>query len=155
MLHLLSGTRITENLPMTITEGGFGPAYFVAGRSDVTGAHIFKVANYNSTNSTSFTLSFDGVGGGATGNLTYLTAPMNASNPIGGNIVEEHQSQITASRNGTFSFTLPEYSVAVLSIAPEGPGYNYGNPGNRGGWKSFKDWGHGQKAWNEWGQYWS
>ena len=114
MLNLLSGTRITENLPMTITNGGFGPAYFVAGRSAVTGSHIIKIVNYNSTVDTPFQLNFAGVGAGAIANLTYLTAPMNASNPIGGNIVEKTTKLVHAQRNGTLSFSLPDWSVAVL-----------------------------------------
>lgn len=159
VIHLLSGTRITENLPMTITDGGFGPAYFVAGRSDVTGSHIAKFAVYNSTGSVPFTLSFEGVGAGATGNLTYLTAPMNASNPIAGNVVQETVSTVTASANGTFSFTLPEYSVAVLEIGAESAGYGhgYGNPSERHGWKSWKSWGRDQwnhGSFNQYGQGW-
>ena len=159
MINLLSGTRITENLPMTITDGGFGPAYFVAGRSDVTGSHIFKVVNYNSSGDTSFDLTFAGVSSGATANLTYLTAPMNASNPIGGNIVQKHESTVTAGTNGSFSFELPEYSIAVLEIAAEsaGNGHNYGNPSSRHGWKGWKTWGRDKQdhgSWNQYGQGW-
>lgn len=160
MIQLLSGTRITENLPMTITDGGFGPAYFVAGRSEVTGAHIAKIAVYNSTGELPFQLSFDGVGAGASGNLTYLTAPMNASNPIGGNIVTTHTQIVTASSNGTFSFELPEYSVAVLSISATsaGHGHNYGSSSSRHGWKGWKTWGRDKEyrgTWNQYGQGWS
>ncbi|KAK4550251.1 hypothetical protein LTR36_003218 [Oleoguttula mirabilis] len=159
MIQLLSGTRITENLPMTITDGGFGPSYFVAGRSDVTGAHIAKFAVYNSTGSVPFEFTFAGVSSGAVGNLTYLTAPMNASNPVGGNVVTKHEQTVTAGGNGTFSFTLPEYSVAVLEIGATtaGSGHNYGNPSSRHGWKGWKTWGrdaqhHG--SWNQYGQGW-
>ncbi|KAL5372659.1 hypothetical protein DPSP01_013320 [Paraphaeosphaeria sporulosa] len=143
MIKLLAGTLITENLPMTISDGGFGPAFFVAGRNSVTGSHIVKAVNYNSTGSTQFSFSFEGVGKGATGNLTYLTAPMNASNPIGGNVVQSHGSSVTASHDGVFHFKLPEYSIAVLEIGAEsaGEGYNYSDPGKRQGWKGWKSWG--------------
>lgn len=143
MIKLLSGTRITENLPMSITEGGFGPAFFVAGRNNITGSHIAKVVNYNSTGSTPFSFSFEGVGSGATGNLTYLTAPMNATNPIGGNVVESHEASLTADGNGVFAFTLPEYSIGVLEVraGSAGEGYDYREAGKREGWKGWKSWG--------------
>ncbi|KXL46055.1 glycoside hydrolase family 51 protein [Acidomyces richmondensis BFW] len=142
VVQLLSGTRITENLPMTITDGGFDPSYFVAGRSAETGAHIAKFAVYNSSGSVDFSLNFDGVGRGASGQLTYLTAPMNASNPVGGNIVQKHVETVNADQQGTFKFDLPEYSVAVFEIGPAncGWGHNYVSPGSRSGWKGFKSW---------------
>ncbi|KAK5113070.1 hypothetical protein LTR62_003649 [Meristemomyces frigidus] len=159
MINLLSGTRITENLPVTFSSGDYGPAYFVAGRSDVTGAHIAKFAVYNSTGDVPFDFSFAGVGGYAQGNLTYLTAPMNASNPIGGNIVETTTKTVTATKNGTFSFTLPEYSIAVFEVAANqaGQGYGYGNPWNRQGWKGWNSWGQswGQGQWGPPGGGWN
>jgi len=152
MIQLLSATRITENLPMTITDGGFGPTYFVAGRSSVTGSHIVKAVNYNSTGDSSFSFNFEGVGAGAQGHLTYLTAPMNATNPVGGNVVENHQSTVVASSNGTFSFSLPEYSVAVLEIGASnaGSGYHYGSPAERHGWQGWKTWGRDKNHHGHW-----
>lgn len=145
VIHLLSGTRITENLPMTITEGGFDPAYFVAGRSNDTGSHIAKFAVYNATKQMSFQLSFDGVSSGATANLTYLTAPANATNPIGGSAVTKHHETVTAGDNGTMSFQLPPYSVAVLEVGAEnaGNGKDYNGHGSRHGWKACKSFGKG------------
>ena len=142
VIQLLSGTRISENLPITY-DGVWGPAFFVAGRNAVTGSHIAKIAVYNATAPMDFDMSFDGVGPGAVANLTYIVAPMNASNPIGGNVVETHTSMVRAMHNGSFIFELPEYSVAVLEIgaAYAGPGHNYGNPNYRRGWKGFKSWG--------------
>lgn len=146
MIQLLSNTRITENLPMTITDGEFGPAYFVAGRNDVTGAHIAKFAVYNSSVEVPFSVSFDGVGAGAIGNLTYMTAPFNSSNPIGGSIIDREESIVTANSNGTFSFELPEYSIAVLEIGANsaGAGCNYGGPGSRHGWQGWNNWNGGK-----------
>lgn len=139
MVSLLSATRITENLPMTMLGNtAYGPAYWVAGRSDATGAHILKAAVYNSSAPVPFSVSFDGVRGGTVANLTYLTAPMNASNPVGGNIVETHTESIRANRRGVFSFELPDYSVAVMEISGQAAGYGY--PGSRHGWKGCKTW---------------
>jgi alpha-N-arabinofuranosidase len=138
MLSLFSGTRITENLPM---EGAdFGPAYYVAGRSNVTGSHILKAAVYNSTGDVPFNVVFEGVGAGSTATLTYLTAPMNASQPIGGNIVETHVAQIGAASDGSFVFSLPEYSVAVLDVAGR-------EKADSSHWKGCKDWKHSKHPW--------
>ncbi|KAK3624539.1 hypothetical protein LTR56_020979 [Elasticomyces elasticus] len=157
VIKLLSGTRITENLPIEY-DGVWGPAFFVAGRNAVTGSHIAKIAVYNATEEVPFDLSFDGVGAGATGSLTYITAPMNSTNPIGGNIVETHTFTVTAARNGSFTFELPPYSVAILEIgaAAAGPGHNYGNPSHRRGWKGFKSWGkkNSHRGWGAGGHGW-
>ncbi|KAI7507169.1 putative vacuolar segregation protein [Hortaea werneckii] len=155
MIHLLSGTRITENLPMTITDGGFGPAYFVAGRSNDTGSHIAKFAVYNATSDVPFQLNFDGVSSGATANLTYLTAPMNASNPIGGSIVEKHTDTVTAGDDGTISFQLPPYSVAVLEVGADNAGKskNYSGHGSRHGWQGCRSFGKGGSHKGSWGKH--
>jgi alpha-N-arabinofuranosidase len=134
MISLFSATRITENLPMEGAE--FGPASYVAGRSNVTGSHILKAAVYNNTGGVPFSVVFEGVGAGSTATLTYLTAPMNASQPIGGNIVETHVAQVDASDHGAFEFSLPEYSVAVLDVAG-------GDKVVKSGWQGCEDWGHG------------
>lgn len=159
MIRLLSGTRITENLPMTISNGGFGPAYFVAGRSKDTGSHIAKFAVYNATSEVSFQLAFDGVGAGASANLTYLTAPFNASNPIGGSIVSKQTDTVTAGENGTMSFQLPPYSVAVLEVSAKnaGHGHDYSHHGNRHGWQGCRNFGKGGShhgSWKKHGQGW-
>lgn len=142
VFEILSGTRITENLPMAITDGGFGPAYFVAGRNDQTGSHIAKFAVYHSSSEVPFRVGFEGVGAGASGNLTYITAPMNASNTVGNDVVEHHSNLIQADVNGAFSFKLPEYSVAVLEINADsaGDGCDYSDSTNRPGWKGWKHW---------------
>lgn len=126
MIQLLSNTLITENLPITFTSGTFGPAFFVAGRSDVTGSHIVKAANYNSTGNTTLDFSFDGVGAGASGKLTWITAPMNVSNTIGHQYVETHTATVGSTGNGSFSLVLPEYSVAVFEIGASNAGYGHG-----------------------------
>ena len=162
VIQLLSGTRTTENLPMEGAE--FDPAFYVAGRSAVTGAHIFKAAVYNLTDfhtqSVPFNVTFQGVGSGATATLTVLTAPMNASNALGGgNVVKTHVQTLHASRDAAFTFSLPEYSVAVMEIAAGdcGHGYDYSTPAGRRGWQTWKSWGSdaqldGKR--NQWGQDW-
>ena len=153
MIKLLSSTRITENLPTT--EAQIGPAYWVAGRSDVTGSHILKAVVYNSTGDVPFHVTFDGVGAGAKGSLTYLTAPMNASSTIDNNVVETKTSTVTANKKGVFSFELPMYSVAVMEVDAKSAGY--AKAGGRKGWKGWEQWvpGKGYKGnWNQWGQDW-
>ncbi|KAK3114929.1 hypothetical protein LTR53_006257 [Teratosphaeriaceae sp. CCFEE 6253] len=157
VIQLLSGTRITENLPLTY-DGAWGPSFFVAGRNAVTGSHIAKIVTYNATGAVPYDVAFDGVGAGARGKLTYITAPMNATNPIGGNVVETHTAYVNALRNGSFVFELPEYSVAVLEIGANnaGAGHGYGSPGKRRGWKGFKSWGkkNAHQGWSGNGHGW-
>ena len=152
MVELLSSVRITENLPTT--EAKIGPAYWVAGRSDVTGSHILKAVVYNSTGHVPFDVTFEGVSAGAKGTLTYATAPLNASSTIGNDVVQMRKSSVTANKKGMFSFEMPMYSVGILEVDAESAGY--GHPNSRSGWKGWQDWGHGGtwKGKNKWGQGW-
>ncbi|CAK4031354.1 ABFa alfa-L-arabinofuranosidase-A [Lecanosticta acicola] len=146
MIELFSGTRITETLPLV--GAAFDPAYYVAGRNDVTGSYILKAAVYNSTDAVPFRATFEGVAAGAKGVLTFLTAPRNSSNPIGGNVVQTHVEEVRAGGNGTFSFELPEFSIAVLEIAAgsgsgsgaEGYGKDKRRDTETRGWKGSEDW---------------
>ncbi|KAI0477054.1 glycoside hydrolase [Xylariaceae sp. FL0804] len=136
VVQFLSSVRITETLPTT--EAQFDPAYWVAGRSDETGSHILKAVVYNSTGDVPFHVTFDGVGPGTSGTLTYLTAPMNASNYIDSDVVQNHESTLTADRRGGFSFKLPMYSVAILEIGAGSAGY--ADPSSRHSWKGYRQW---------------
>ena len=138
VVSLLSSIRITETLPTT--QAKYDPAYWVAGRSDVTGSHILKAVVYNSTGDIPFDVSFDGVGAGVPGTLTYLHAPKNASNYIDSNVVQTHVSTVTSDNSGAYKFQLPMYSVAILEIGAEAAGY--GNPKSRHGWKGYNQWQH-------------
>lgn len=154
MIELLSGTRITENLP---TSGNASnPVYWVAGRNDITGSHILKAVVYNSTADVPFSVNFEGIGAGAAANPTYLTAPMNSSNTLGNEVVQTSVSTVTAGSSGAFSFTLPPYSIAVMEIGAGavGGGWNYTEPSSRQGWQGWNDWqgGRSNATWNEWGQ---
>lgn len=140
MVKLLSSVRITENLPTT--EANLGPTFWVAGRSDVTGSHILKAVVYNSTAAVPLHVTFEGVGAGALGQLTYLTAPKNASNTIRENVVQTNTLTVTADNQSEFSFQLPPYSVAILEIGPTsaGNGSDYSSPLRRRGWKGWDQW---------------
>ena len=161
VIQLLSSVRITENLPMagaTFDEA----AFYVAGRSAVTGSHILKAAVYDAKTEVPFDVAFEGVGQGAQATLTVLTAPMNASNPIGGSVVEKHVTTILAGKGSaaaSFAFKLPAYSVAVLEIPAGscGHGYDYTTAESRQGWQTWKSWGSDAafaSKRNQWGQDW-
>lgn len=108
---------ITETLPAS---ADFGPLYYVAGRNQKTRGHVFKAAVYNSTNGADVpvSLTFEGVVAGATAELTVLTGPEDpyeVNNPfVGFNIVKTTKTTVQSNENGTFSFRLPNLSIAVL-----------------------------------------
>lgn len=106
---------MTHTLPAK-SSAGFDPLYYVAGRNDDSGSHIFKAAVYNSTEEVPVSVSFEGVEAGTKAELTVLTAPDAYSmNEIGGgNIVQRQVSTVTAGKGREFSFELPDLSVAVL-----------------------------------------
>lgn len=112
---LFSGTRFTETRATTSTGGGFAPVYWAAGQNTDTGAYVFKAAVYNATADTLVTVSFAGVNPGTAGNLTVLTAPdPYSSASIGHDPVVYKTDTLTAGNGGSFTFTLPNYSVALL-----------------------------------------
>lgn len=144
MIQLFSSTRITENLPVTISPSsqGYNPAYWVAGRNAQTGSHILKAAVYNSSKSVLFSVDFEGLGPGAQGELTWLTAEKNASCTLeGGNVVQTHKKTVVADGQGVLEFELPTFSVAVLEVGAgcAGEGRRYVDEGARKGWKGWGD----------------
>jgi alpha-N-arabinofuranosidase len=107
---------LSKTLPVT-SDSNFGPLYYVAGTSD-KGTGIFKAAVYNSTEAVPVSLKFEGAPKGATAKLTVLTGP---ENPYGyndpflhNNVVKETTTTLTAGSDGTFQFSLPQLSIAVL-----------------------------------------
>jgi alpha-N-arabinofuranosidase len=99
------------------SDTGFGPLYYVAGTS-AQGTGIFKAAVYNTTADVPISLKFEGYSKGATATLTVLTGP---ADPYGYNdpfthvnVVKETTSAVTAGADGSFQFSLPQLSVAVL-----------------------------------------
>lgn len=110
---------MTNTLPTT-SSTPFGPLYYVAGIDSDSNSHIFKAAVYNSTAAVPVSLSFDGVKEGTSAQLTLLTAPDPYSmNAVGGpNLVKTEVSTLRADGQGTFEFSLPNLSVAVLMTTP-------------------------------------
>lgn len=99
------------------SDAGFGPLYYVAGTSD-RGTGILKAAVYNSTADVPVSVRFEGSRNGATATLTVLTGP---ENPYGYNdpftqvnVVKTTTSRVTAGPDGSFQFSLPQLSIAVL-----------------------------------------
>ena len=120
MIKLFSNTRIAKTLPVT-TESNFGPAYWVAGTGDsayTSASYLLKTAIYNATSDVRFGVTFPDVVSGTAANLTVLTAP----NPYSmvelgsGDIVTWNSTSITAGDDGSFSFGLPNYSIAILAV---------------------------------------
>ncbi|GAB7364925.1 hypothetical protein MBLNU230_g5713t1 [Neophaeotheca triangularis] len=144
---LFSYTRISETLPIANEE--FGPAYYVAGKNEGTGQHIVKAAVYNSSEDVPFHVNFEGVGAGTKANLTYLTAPDGLSyNDIGKDVVEVTTQEVTADGDGTFTFSLPELSIAVFATEMQGGEDSSGGHDGR-------KWGGHNRQWNEeWKQAW-
>lgn len=116
LLQLFGNHIISKTLPVT-SDTGFGPLYYVAGTS-ARGTGILKAAVYNATEDVPVSLKFQGYSKGATATLTVLTGP---ENPYGYNdpfshvnVVKETTSTVTAGADGSFQFSLPQLSVAVL-----------------------------------------
>lgn len=108
---------ITETL---LASADFGPLYYVAGKNQKTQGHVFKAAVYNSTDGADVPISlrFEGVAAGTTAELTVLTGPEDpyeVNNPFNGvNIVKTTKTAVKSNKSGTFSFRLPNLSIAVL-----------------------------------------
>ncbi|KAI1811823.1 alpha-N-arabinofuranosidase A [Poronia punctata] len=116
--ELMAAHPITKTLPAV---GELGPLYYVAGTNDKTRAHVFKAAVYNSTEGADVPvrLTFDGVAPGTTAELTVLSGPRDPyafNDPYAGNnVVKTSRTVVKSDRKGTFSFSLPNLSVAVLN----------------------------------------
>ncbi|KKY23468.1 putative alpha-l-arabinofuranosidase a [Phaeomoniella chlamydospora] len=120
MISLFSNTRIAEVLPTSSTSynTSYGPAYWVAGTSaSSSGSYVFKTSVYNSTGDVNYSVSFPSTSSGATANLTVLTAPDPYSeNTVGTNVVITTSNTVTASGNGSFAFSVPNYGIALLVV---------------------------------------
>ena len=156
MLQLMGNHLITETLPTT--GGNFGPAYYVAGYNNQTGSHMLKTAVYNATSNVPISISFNGVSGGATATLTVLTAPSHDSYnaPNKAQVVTSTNTTITAARDGTFKFELPNLSVSVLEVHGRATYWAGSWGGHRGAWghggfggwtPSFGSWGSSAGGW--------
>lgn len=115
VLRLLGRNAFTSTLPASSPDA-FGPAYWVAGTDEGTGTYYIKAAVYNATEDVDFSVAFQGLRGGSKATLTVLTAPDGYShNGVGTEVVKTTTKTLTASGNGTFKFSLPDLSVAVLA----------------------------------------
>ncbi|KAH8882695.1 glycoside hydrolase family 51 protein [Thozetella sp. PMI_491] len=119
VLKLLGSSPFAETLPVTVgANTGFGPAFWVAGQAD--DRYILKAAVYNSTtDDVQFSVTFEALKGGATGQLTVLSAdsPFARNTPAAREQVKKSISTVTANKDGTFEFSLPNLSVAVFEAA--------------------------------------
>jgi len=107
--QLLAKHIIRRTLPVTAPPGApnFNPLYYVAGASE-KGTRIFKASVYNSTEPVPVSLQFEGVPKGAKASLTVLTGPSDQY------AYKEDTKVVRAGEKGTFTFSLPALSVAVL-----------------------------------------
>ncbi|KAF2462978.1 alpha-L-arabinofuranosidase 2 [Lindgomyces ingoldianus] len=121
-IKLFSINRMTTVLPLT-NSASYGPAYWVAGVNNNSNTYIFKSAVYNTSSSIPFQLTFPGQTSGATAQLTIMTAPNAYSSvtPGGSNPVTTNTQTITTTSSG-FNFSLPQWSIAVLTMKGSGSG---------------------------------
>ncbi|KAH8648281.1 putative alpha-N-arabinofuranosidase A [Tricladium varicosporioides] len=118
VIELFSNNRHNTTVPVT-SDSAYGPAYWVAGVSD-PGVYTFKAAIYNATENVPFNLQFEGVGQGERAVLTVLNAPdgLSAATLEDGKVknpVTKKVTELTAGTDGSFTFELENYAVAVLT----------------------------------------
>jgi alpha-N-arabinofuranosidase len=112
---------MTHTLPASAS---FDPLYYVTGKNEDKGTFIFKGAAYNSTASADVpvSLKFDGVKSGTKAELTLLTGPADPygyHDPFTGvNVVKTTKQHLAAGKDGSFKFSMPNLSVAVLETEP-------------------------------------
>lgn len=121
--QLLGQSVITKTLPVTVSNGKISPLYFVAGDSehDTT---IVKLAVYNSTTPVPVNLKIESVEAGTAATLVTLTGPADPyaiNDPfLRTNVVKETTTKLVADKDGAFTFSLPQLSVAVLETEKKG-----------------------------------
>jgi alpha-L-arabinofuranosidase len=112
---------ITHTLP-TASNSSYGPLYWGAGIDESRdNARVWKGAVYNTTDAADVPVSvqFQGINPGTKAELTVLTNedgdPYMYNDPFTGvNIVGTNTTILTAGSDGTFKFSMPQLSVAVL-----------------------------------------
>jgi alpha-N-arabinofuranosidase len=111
---LFSSHRGSTILPVSSTSD-FGPLYWVAS-STTTGTCYVKLANYGNTTE-SVTVTVPGAtSASATADLTVLTGPSTGSNYPNNVTITPSSSSVTGSASGGWTFSLPGYGVAVLTV---------------------------------------
>ncbi|KAK4097015.1 glycoside hydrolase family 51 protein [Parathielavia hyrcaniae] len=119
--ELFAGHLMTHTLPASAS---YDPLYYVTGKNQDKGTFIFKGAVYNSTAGADVpvSLKFDGVKAGTQAELTLLTGPADPygyNDPFTGvNVVKTTKQHLAAGKDGSFKFSMPNLSVAVLETEP-------------------------------------
>jgi alpha-N-arabinofuranosidase len=112
---LFSKARGSTILPVT-SDSSFGPLYWVAS-STTTSKYYVKLANYGTTTQSVTIKIPQAVGVSNTANLQLLTGPSTASNYPLDVTVQPISSSITGSLSAGWTFSMPAYSVAVLTVS--------------------------------------
>lgn len=105
---MFSTNRGSTVLPVE-TSDGFGPVYWVASTTDST--YFVKLANYGSSDE-SVTIN---IAGTTSGTLTMLSGGEFVSNYPHDVSITPQTSNVSGS--GSFTFTMPAWSVAVLAVS--------------------------------------
>lgn len=139
MVKLLSNTRFTQTREVTASLAA-GPVYWAAGINEVTDSYILKLATYNTTdaNPVAMEVTFPGVKKGVSANLTILTTddPF-AHSYVGVDPVISTTTTIKAGVEGVFSFSLPNYAIAVLATLPAEKKVYKGTTGDETGFAGY------------------
>jgi alpha-N-arabinofuranosidase len=112
--YLFSTHRGSTILPVT-SSVGFGPLYWVASSTD-DGTYYVKIANYGTTTESVTVEIPDATGASSTAELVILTGASTASNYPLDVTVQPVTSTVTGSASGGWTFNLPGYGVAVLTV---------------------------------------
>jgi len=111
---MFSTARGSTILPVT-SSVGFGPLYWVAG-STSSGTYYVKIANYGTTTESITVTIPKATGLSASANLQILTGASTAENQPLDVLVQPVSSTVTGSATGGWTFSLPGYGVAVLTV---------------------------------------
>ncbi|KAL9061117.1 MAG: hypothetical protein Q9162_000262 [Coniocarpon cinnabarinum] len=97
------------------------------------------------------TVTFDGVSGGTSAQLTVMSAPdpLAMNTAAGTSVINTQVTQVTADENGAFTFNVPDLSVAILETQPKGG--QYGGAAGGAGYGGCKAGGQrGSYNWQGW-----
>jgi alpha-N-arabinofuranosidase len=112
---MFSRARGSTILPVT-SDTGFGPVYWVAS-STSGGTYYVKLANYG-TVAESVTIKIPAGTAAAVASLEILTGDPLATNHVFTTQTVPYTISVTGSATAGWTFTMPAYSVAVLTVLP-------------------------------------
>ncbi|EFX01149.1 alpha-n-arabinofuranosidase a precursor [Grosmannia clavigera kw1407] len=110
--QLFASNRGTTIKPVT-SDSAFGPVYWVASSTN-TGTYYVKLANYGTTTQ-SVTVKVPGASFGSA-SLLLLSGNPTASNYPHDVTITPTKSTLSGSASGGYTFSLPEYAVAVVVL---------------------------------------